>query len=238
MADNEQQEAVQDDSEGGTDAVETFTPEQVDEMLKEKLAELKAESDTAFGNLWEEAKAAKARAKTLEQQLSELREAQQAGKAGVNSEEVQKLKAQIRAEEEKRAREALQDELEKAAKLPDALAEIRNLRLDSKVKAKLAANGAKAERIEKLWKLEKDRFDLTEDGVPMLKDEPTADLDRFISESLRSDYPEWFNGSGASGGGASRSTVGGGGKTVIPRGDDRAFINNLEAIASGQVEVR
>lgn len=238
MADNEEQDVTQDDGEGGTDTVETFTADQVDELVKEQLAALKAESDTAFGNLWEEAKAAKAHAKTLEQQLSELREAQQASKAGVNSEEVQKLKTQLREEEAKRVREELQEELEKAAKLPEALAEIRNLRLDSRVKAKLAENGAKAERIEKLWKLEKDRFDLTDDGVPMLKDEPTADLDRFISETLRSDYPEWFNGSGASGGGASRSTVGGGGKTVIPRGDDRAFIANLPEIASGEVEVR
>lgn len=237
MAENEQQE-TQDDGEGGTDTVETFTREQVDEMVKDQLAALKAETDTSFGNLWEEAKAAKATAKTLEAQLRELREGTQASKAGVNAEEVQKLKDQIRAEEAKRAREELEDDLAKAAMLPQVLEENRYLKLDSKVKGLYGEHGVQSNRIDKLWKLTKDQYELTDDGVPMLKSEPTADLGRFISETLRSEYPEWFNGSGASGGGASRSTVGGGGKTVIPRGDGTAFITNLEGIASGEVEVR
>ena len=237
MAENEQ-ETPQDGGEGGTDTVETFTKDQVDEMVKEQLAALKADTDTAFGNLWEEAKAAKATAKTLEAQLAELREGQQAGKAGVNAEEVQKLKEQIRADEARRAREELQDELDKAALLPSVLEENRYLKLDSKVKGLYGEHGVRSDRIDKMWKLTKDQYELTDDGVPMLKDEPTADLGRFISEKLRSEYPEWFNGSGASGGGASRSAVGGGGKTVIPRGDGVAFMNNLEAIASGEVEVR
>lgn len=240
MADDDTQDTQvqQDGGDGGTEAAEVFTKAQVDEMVKDQLAALKADTDTAFGNLWEEAKAAKAAAKTLETQLAELREGQQAGKAGVNAEEVQKLKEQIRADEAKRARDELQEELEKAALLPSVLEENRFLKLDSKVKGLYGEHGVQSNRIDKLWKLTKDQYDLTDDDVPMLKSEPTADLGRFISETLRSEYPEWFNGSGASGGGASRSTVGGGGKTVIPRGDGSAFITNVEGIASGAVEVR
>lgn len=238
-------ETVQDtqdtqDGDGGTGASDV--DEQVAALVTEKLAELKAEQDKAFAALWDETKAAKADAKArseeLNKRLAELDEQRQAGKAGITSEQLEKLRADVR----KNLDEEYAPHIEKAKTLEEQLAaatgKVRELQLDSRVKAQMGERGVRSDRIEKLFQLTRDQYGLTDDGVPMLKDEPTADIGKYISETLRSEYPEWFNGSGASGGGASRSAVGGGGKTVIPVGDGKAFIANLDKIASGEVEVR
>lgn len=54
------------------------------------------------------------------------------------------------------------------------------------------------------------------------------------------EYAGAFEGTGSSGGGAPRSAggAGAGSKTVIPAGDQAAFLANLEGIAKGSVEVR
>lgn len=50
-------------------------------------------------------------------------------------------------------------------------------------------------------------------------------------------YARAFDGSGASGSGASRSEAGGGAVRSIPSGDDKAFLANLDKIAKGDVKV-
>lgn len=234
MAENEE---VQ-EQEGTGEVAETFTLEQVEDLVKERLAEAKAENDTAFGKLWEEGKAAKERAKTLEAELATIKEERQAGKAGLTSEQLDKLRADVRKNLDGEYAPVIEERDGLKSQVEALTGEVRGLRLDSKIKAQMGEMGVRSDRIEKLFKLTKDQYDLTDDGVPVLKDEPTADIGQYISETLRSEYPEWFNGSGSSGGGASRSTVGGGGKTVIPAGDGDAFMANIDKIASGEVEVR
>lgn len=61
-----------------------------------------------------------------------------------------------------------------------------------------------------------------------------------LVEEFKSDaeLSRLFEGTGSSGGGASKSTGGASGTRVVSRDDSNAFIQNVEAIASGKVDVR
>jgi hypothetical protein len=61
-----------------------------------------------------------------------------------------------------------------------------------------------------------------------------------LIEDMKQDrtYAPAFRGTGSSGGGASKTTAGGGLASVVAAGDDRAFLANLDGIAKGTVEVR
>lgn len=239
MADETTQDTTQDEvqeAEGG--APDTFSREQLDELVKERLAEVKAEQDKAFANLWEEGKQAKARAKELEAKLAELQQQKQAEKAGLTTEHLEKLRADVRKTLEQEYAPVVEEKKTLAEQLAEATDKVRSLQLDSRVKAQMGQLGVRSDRIDTLFRLERDRFGLTDDGQPMLKEEPTADIGKYISERLRSEYPEWFNGSGASGSGAPRSGVGDAGKPVISMSDGDAFLRNVDKIAKGEVDVR
>lgn len=68
-------------------------------------------------------------------------------------------------------------------------------------------------------------------GTPM-------DFDTFVEQKLKVQYPRAFEGSGSSGGGATKSAPSGGGSKVITSGDNSAFIANLADIAAGKTQVR
>jgi hypothetical protein len=68
-------------------------------------------------------------------------------------------------------------------------------------------------------------------GTPM-------DFGAFVEQELMVKYPRAFDGTGSSGGGATKSNPGGGGAKVVAAGDSKAFMDNLEGIASGKVQVR
>ena len=68
-------------------------------------------------------------------------------------------------------------------------------------------------------------------GTPM-------DFGAFVEQELMVKYPRAFDGTGSSGGGATKSNPGGGGAKVVAAGDSKAFMENLEGIASGKVQVR
>lgn len=78
-----------------------------------------------------------------------------------------------------------------------------------------------------------------EKGNPLIADgKGTAmDMDTFVAQVLKTQYPAAFKGTGSSGGGASKSTAGGGGKRTISASDGAAFIKYAKEIASGEVEV-
>jgi hypothetical protein len=227
------------DPEGGTQG--TFTQEQVDAAVKEALAEAKGEHDTAFQKLWAEAKEAKRRAKAWEgldpeqvqQQLDELaalRQESQAGKVGITKEKLEQLRADIRAEYEK-------DYGPVKAERDKLSQEIRSLKLDSVVKSMMGKHGVRADRVDALFRLSADAFDLTDDGAPMLKNSG-GDIEKYIRDDLAKTYPEFYAGSGSSGGGASKSSGGAGASVrAIKASDKAAFIANLDRIAAGQVEV-
>lgn len=207
--------------------VKTYTQEEVDQLVTERNTALEQKRT----ELLAEAKAAKDAERALRAQMAELEQQMKAHKAGITSEQLEKLRADVRAEVD-------QSYEPTKAELAALRAEARALKLDSVVKAEMAKHGARADRIEALFKLTSGQYDLTEDGKPMLRERPGIPVEKFIADEVRTQYPEFFEGTGSSGGGAPRSVASGAGVRVIPAGDNKAFVANLKDIASGKVEVR
>lgn len=223
MAEDQQDGA--DGQQDGGEAAQSFSQADVDAAVQDALAKVKGDNDKAFQKLWNEAKAAKARMKELEQEGK-------AQKAGVTSDELKRMREEVAADL-KAEYAPLQEQLEAA------LRENRGLKLDNVVKQAMGKAGVRAARVDALFRLTADQFDLTDDGQPMLKARPGTPLEKFLRDDLVKEYPEFYEGSGSSGGGAARSSAGGGGgRRTIAAGDDAAFLANLEGVAKGQVEVR
>jgi hypothetical protein len=71
----------------------------------------------------------------------------------------------------------------------------------------------------------------------MLRERPGTPIEKFVTEDLKAMYPEFFEGTGSSGGGASKS-VASGAVRIIPADDPVAFGKNAADIAAGRAEVR
>lgn len=94
-------------------------------------------------------------------------------------------------------------------------AEIRSMKLDSQVKAAAVKAGVIDEA--DFWKICGDDFDLSEDGKPFWKSDPTLDISKAIL-SYKKDKGHLFKGTQATGGGAGGSSGGGkGGSGSDPR---------------------
>lgn len=114
-------------------------------------------------------------------------------------------------------------------------AEVRALKLISPVKDALRAAGVIDP--DDAYKLLADRFDLAENGAPILKDNPTADIKKWAETELAKAKPYLFAGTAASGGGARGAAAGGKPAKVISASDTKAFLANVDAIAAGEVVV-
>lgn len=220
-----------------------YTQEELDAAVKEALVDAKAENDEAFKELWREAKEAKAKLRAfgdvdpdevgkMRTRIKELeRQAESGDGSGVSSEDLEKWKSDIRADLEEEYQEVEQT-------VEELRAENRRLKLDDRVKAMMGKAGVRSERIDPLYRLTADHYDLTDDGEPVVKVKPGKEPEKYIEEDLSKEYPEFFNGSGSSGGGASASSGGaGGGAGRIAAGDNDAFLDNLDEIAEGKVAV-
>jgi len=210
------------------DAAVAAANEGLEANRNEILAELKAAKETlkAFDGI--DAKAHRA----MKAQIAELETQAKAAQAGITSDKIAEIQASVRAqlEEEYAPSKTRVSELE---------GEVRSLRLDNVVKATMGKSGVRADRIDALFRLTQDRFDLTDDGAPMLKASPGNDVAKYIAEELEKEWPEFYGGSGSSGGGAPKSSPSGGGRVrQISRGDGDAFMANIDAIADGKIEVR
>lgn len=209
----------------GQQQPKTYTQEEFD-SLQQQMQNLQTQLEALKGNRDE----VLTEKKKLQQRLQEIEQEGRAQKAGITAEQLEKLRAEVRQDLEKEYAEFK----EKAEQLST---ENRALKLDNVVKAAMAKSGVRSERIDSLYKLVADEFDLTDDGKPMLKSRPGTVVDKYIAEELIKVYPEWYQGSGSSGGGASKSTGGAGGTRVVTPGDNDAFIANIEGIAKGEVQV-
>jgi hypothetical protein len=156
--------------------------------------------------------------KALEKQLVERHQAE----LGERDKKVSKLQTAL----EKRAIKAeLQAALIKAKAFPEEM-------------DLLVERGMKAARMKETdddfvaYIADKDGNPLVADGkgTPM-------DFDTFVATTLKTQFPRLFEGTGSSGGGASKSSGGAGGQKVIQPGDNSAFISNLAEVASGKVSV-
>lgn len=223
-----------------------YTQEQVDQLIAEQTAGLKANRD-------ELAKEAKARAAKL------------AAYDGVDPEEFKRLKmAAEEAERKKAASEGDFKAIEKqmaerhAAEVAAKDGKIGKLskalekRLtEAQLTTKLVEHGARPEFLS-LLKLEGARYlrvkETEDDYLEQVVDPVTggaliADgngtpmtVDLLVGQRLKTQYPDAFNGSGSSGGGATRSNAGGGGAPKqIARGDGKAFLDNVADLAKGKV---
>jgi hypothetical protein len=201
----------------------TLTQEELDAKIAEATAAATAALVTKRDELLAETKAAKEAARAVKAQLAEMETATKAMKAGISSQELERLRAEVDGQY-RPVVEALK-------------AENRRLKLDGVVKEQMARGGARADRIEALFKLTAGEYDLTDDGQPMLRERPGTPIEKFIAEDLKAQYPEFFDGTGSSGGGAPKS-VASGAVRVIPAGDPLAFGKNAADIASGKAEVR
>jgi len=220
----------------------TYTQAELDAKIAEANKALERKRD----ELLQEAKAAKDQARTVSEQyqqatarMQELEQKVAAQSAGVGDEKLKELTEKMRADFER----TYQPFKSKVGELEAALAErdgvIRSLKLDTKVKDVMAKSGVRSERVEDLFRLTSERYDLTDDGEVILKENREVPLDKFFKEDLSEKYPEFYTGSGSSGGGASRSDAGGGGSgRVIAADDGGAFMANLEGVAAGKVTVR
>ena len=176
----------------------------------------------------DEAKAAKTKARELEGRLTQLEQQQAAAASGITSEALDAMRADIDKEYQ-----PLKDQL------ATLQGENHTLKLVDKVHGIMAENGVLASKVSALYRLEGEAFDLTDDGVPMLKDNPGGDIGKFVADTLSEKYPEWFEGSGSSGGGAPKSIPGGSGRVgTIAADDGDSFLANVDKIATGEVQVR
>ena len=223
----------------GTSVV--ITQEQMDNAVQEAVAAAKVDGDTAFQNLWKEAKQAKQKAKAFDgidpaeakaalARLQELELEGEAGKAGIKGEQLRQIQEQVR--------KSLEDEYTPFKSENDRLkTRLRELQLDNVVKGVMAKHGVRPERIDALFRLTSDRFDLTDEGEPMLKDRPGYDVSKYVADELGSEWPDLFLPSGSSGGGASKSNASGaGGRPKTVSWSDKVAVSaNLEGIANGTV---
>jgi hypothetical protein len=226
----------------------TYTQEEVDAILAEKDA-LKANRDEALT----EAKKAKAALRNYD---------------GVDPAEYQRLKQASEDAERKRAAaegdfKALEKQLverhtaelaQRDTKLTKAMKALEQRAIRSELQAALVKAGAfpdeldlLVERGERYARMKEtddgfEAFIADERGNPLVADGKGTPMDfgTFVEQKLKATYPRLFQGSGSSGGGATKSAAGGSGGSpqTIVAGDARAWNDHLEAIAKGEINVQ
>lgn len=146
--------------------------------------------------LLRETKTERAKRKALEERLASLEAEKNAAAAGLTKDKLDEIMRQAEAKYQPYV-----------AELEQVKAALRSERLDGKVKAMLGQ--ARAADIDAAFKVVGDHFDLTDDGMLVVKTDPTAKVDDYISKTLTTKYPFLFQGTLASGGGASGQRSGG-----------------------------
>lgn len=219
----------------------TYTQEELDAKVAEANKAIERSRNEALADkrkAREEAETLRGQLEEMQGRLQELEQKAHASKAGVDDDTLAELRAKLEADLQRKWSKVA-EERDAAVKARDeALAANRTMQLDNEVKTIIGKGGALPHRVNELFRLKRDLFDLSDDGEPILREDPGTPLDKWVSESLSAEYPEWFEGTGSSGGGASRSAAGGSGTArVIAAGDNSAFIANLESIAKGETKV-
>ena len=205
----------------------SYTQDELDAAIQKATGPLIAKRD----ELMDEVKDGRREIKKITTQLAEIEQERKAGGKGITADDLKKIREEVRADLEKEFTPFKTD----AEKFRT---ENRTLRLDNEVKKLMAAGGARAERIDALFKLTRDEFDLTDDGQPMLVNHKGKPVEKFIAETLKAQYPEFYTGTGSRGGGAQKSAGGAGATQTIAADDGKSFMGNLEGIVKGDVAVQ
>lgn len=191
-----------------------------------------------LGKVRDELKESKAATKKAADELKAEQQRKKAEESGVTEEKLEELRTQIRSDVEATIGNMTPEQLSGTfpqfktviGERDEARGDVRGLRLDSQVKTIFGANGVRADKVDALFQLETAQFDLTDDGKPKLTEHPGKTIDVFVSDDLKKKYPEWFEGTKASGSGGSGShdsQLGGGtGKATA----DEVIANPIEAL--------
>ena len=147
--------------------------------------------------------AARRAAKDAAEKLAALEAEREAAAAGLTAEKL--------AEITRKAEEKFKPALDENATLKQQL---RALRLDGAMKGMLAKHDVIDP--DAAWKIVGEDFDLTDDGQPILKSDPTADLAAHITGTLKTKYPFLYKGTQAAGGGAAGQSGAGRGGAAKP----------------------
>lgn len=136
-----------------------------------------------------------------ERRAQDAATAAEAKGAGIDSEKLAELREKIRNDVRAEFDVQLREKEEKIEELEGVARENRTLKLDNAVKKVFADNGVRPERTDTLFRLAEEEFDLTEDGKPVLKNHPGKALEVFVKDDLKKQYPEFYRGTQADGGG-------------------------------------
>lgn len=230
------------------DEPKTYTQDEVDGLIAERIAEneagLKANRDEAL----REAKKAKAalkaydgidadEARTLKEQADEAQRKKAKDEGDFEAREKQLVE---RHQQELQERDGKIEKLTKTLHRRTVQAEL--------TKAISVARGdpdlllPHAEKFVRVRETDEDfvPFVADEHGNPRVADGQGTPMtfEQLIEQELKPKYPRAFDGTGSSGGGAPKSVGGAGGQKTIQSGDNDAFLQNLEGIAKGEVSVQ
>lgn len=162
---------------------------------KDATAELKLE----FAAEREKREAAEANAKKAAKALKDL---ERKGD-GATDEQLKKLREDITKEVRAELDEEYKPKLTEAEALKG---ENRSLKLEGVVKKMWLDANVLPDKVDRLWKLHADEYDLTSEGKPSVKGKATADVTKH-SAAIAKQYPEWVSGTKATGGGAAGVTL-------------------------------
>jgi len=229
----------------GDDEKTTFTKDEVEALIAERNKAIELNRNEAL----KEAKAAKARLaafegidpeehKTLKAQAEEAARKKAAAEGDFKSieEQLKALHATELGARDKtitKLRSALEQRLvdaEATRELAEAKGSAKVLLPHVKARVKVVESDDGAFSVQVVDERGNQRL-ADGQGTPMTLKQ--------LVEELRADseFARAFEGTGSSGGGASKSNAGGGGAKVIAAGDNKAFIANLDNIATGKATV-
>jgi chromosome segregation ATPase len=230
-----------------SDENKTYSQEEVDALLAEQVGGLKANRDEAL----KEAKKAKdalknyegvdpAEFKALKEAAAEAERKKAAAEGDFKSLEkqlIERHQTELGTKEKRISK--LQTALEKRlvdAKLATALAKAD---ADPTMLELLQLAGRRAIRVRET---EDDFEEYVADaqGNPLIADSrgTPMDVDTYVQQTLKAQYPGAFKGTGSSGGGATKSTGGASGAVRnIASTNSSDFLSNLDGIAAGKVKI-
>jgi len=130
--------------------------------------------------------------------------AKKAAEQGVTAEALNKIRADVRKEVEGEFAPQL-------ATAAASMAELRELKVDTRVKEIALKQGVRPDRIDQWWRLNGHHYDLTADGkAVVVKGQEGVAVDKHVGK-LKDETPEFYVGTLAKG---SNSTGGGGGSNT------------------------
>lgn len=183
----------------------------------------------------DERKSAEKKTKEIEVARKKLEEEAAGQKVGLTEERIEEFKASLRADLTEEYKGQVEDLTAKIEKLEGVGSENRMLKLDHAVKGVMLSKavGVRGDRVDDLFRLASDEFDLTDDGKPKLTKHPGKTLEVFLADDLKKRYPEFYKGTQGSGGGAGGSFNSDGSPVVGTTAED-VLKNPKEAIAAAR----